>query len=440
MRTVQLLAIGIGIAGCIKAPSPRLSPAADGVKVAVVAGPYKERGAFEPGCPGTGESYAEDVRAELGKRGVRIVMREDQADVLLRVSVGNDAQPHAQAIVDGEQVGAVTVYPCEAGELVDKVVADDLLGAAAQVVAHRPKTAPASSSVAQAAPAPPAPGAAPPRATAAAVAPPAAHADEAMIVAAPQPSAYAVIFGIERYRDVPAPDGARHDAEAFARLVQTTLGVPAAHIQVGLDDRATKNDIEKNLDWVRDNVQAGGRVYFFFSGHGAPEPTTGTSYLLPYDGDPRYLERTAVTLSSVVKALGETKARDVIAVVDACFSGAGGRSVLPPGARPLVRAQETPAPTTRIALLTSASGAEISGPTADRKGGLFTHYLVDAIGQGRADANGDGEVSLEETLDWVSPRVARDAKLDNRTQTPRLVVGADMKAADTMLAWGLPTK
>src|SRR5208283_1005147 len=107
-----------------------------------------------------------------------------------------------------------------------------------------------------------------------------------------------------------------------------------------VDDHATKNDIEKNLDWLRANVPAGSRVYFFFSGHGSPDPSTGTPYVLPYDGDPAFLDRTGVRLSSIISALGETHATDVLAFVDACYSGSGGRSVLPKGARPLVHVKE----------------------------------------------------------------------------------------------------
>ena len=42
-------------------------------------------------------------------------------------------------------------------------------------------------------------------------------------------------------------------------------------------------------------------------------------------------------LAQVLKQLSETPAKQVLALVDTCFSGAGGRSVLPAGARPLVR-------------------------------------------------------------------------------------------------------
>jgi uncharacterized caspase-like protein len=112
----------------------------------------------------------------------------------------------------------------------------------------------------------------------------------------------------------------------MAQLLTKTLGVPKDHVVTQLDDRASRSDIEKQMRWLRQNVTAGGRIYFYFSGHGAPDPTTGTSFLLPYDGDPRFLSETALPLANVLASLAQSQAKDVLAMVDSCFSGAGGRS------------------------------------------------------------------------------------------------------------------
>lgn len=260
-----------------------------------------------------------------------------------------------------------------------------------------------------------------------------------VVSASPQPAAYALVIGIENYRDVPPPTGARGDAERFATMLRSTFGIPEAHMVVALDNRAARTDIEKHLDWLKANVEAGSRIYFYFSGHGAPDATGGSSYLLPYDGDAKYLERTALPLSSVLNALRQTKARETLAIVDSCFSGAGGRSVLPPGARPLVRVVETK-PTGSVALFSASQAAEISGPSP-KGGGLFTEHVLAALGEGGADANGDGQISLAELSEYVTPRVQRDAKRENRNQTPQLQAGVEL--ADTkkfIVGWGYATR
>ena len=261
-----------------------------------------------------------------------------------------------------------------------------------------------------------------------------------LTTAAPQPGAYAFIIGVERYRDVPAATGARSDAERFAALVRKTLGLKDEHVRVAIEDHATRSDVIAGLEWLKQNVSAGGRVYFFFSGHGAPAADQST-YLLPYDGIPKDIANSAVSMTEVMKRLGETQAKEVLAIVDACFSGAGGRSVLPAGARPLMRVKEAP-PAAQIALFTASQGDEISGPAPGENAGVFTKYVTQGLGTGQADANGDGQISLQELSDWVSPRVARDAKKDNRDQHPKLVLGSGVAggAQSFIVEYGLATK
>ena len=257
-----------------------------------------------------------------------------------------------------------------------------------------------------------------------------------LVSAAPQPASYALIIGIETYRDVAPAPGARRDAERFAEMTRTTLGIPDDHVRLLLDDRATRTDIAKQVRWLTTNVPSGGRIYLYFSGHGAPDPTSGVSYIVPYDGDPQYLGESAIKMTQILGDLEKTRARDVLAIADSCFSGAGGRSVLAPGTRPLVRVEPVKT-TARVALLSASSGAQISGPTPDGKSGLFSKYLMDALGSGQADINGDAQISLRELEEWIGPRVAREARKANREQTPNVQVGKKLGAPDDFIvAWG----
>jgi len=234
--------------------------------------------------------------------------------------------------------------------------------------------------------------------------------------------AFALVVGIEHYRDLPPPTGARADAQRFAQLAQKSLGIPDANVRIALDDHATRGDLSAHLEWLKLNVPPGGRVYFFFSGHGAPDASQGTPYLLPYDGNPAAVDQTALPLEQVMRTLSESKAGEVLAIVDSCYSGAGGRSVLPAGARPIVRMKEA-APAAQVALFAASSGSQISGPSAEGNGGLFTKYLIEGIGSGSADVDGDGQITLNELKSWVGPRVEREAKRASRAQVPSLSLG-----------------
>jgi hypothetical protein len=264
----------------------------------------------------------------------------------------------------------------------------------------------------------------------------AAPAPSQYVQGAPQPSAFALVVGIEKYRDVPPPTGARADAEDFARLAQRTLGVLPEHTRLLLDEHATRGDLEKALAWLELNVPLGGRIYFFYSGHGAPDPVNGAAYVLPYDGDPAALDQTAMPLSVVTERLARTKAGESLAFLDACFSGTGGRSVLPKGARPLVRVQ-APAIARGVSVLASSSGSEISGASADGAHGLFSKYLLQGLGEGQADADGDLQISLGELQSYVEPRVTREARLENRLQTPTLMIPDGRAPTAVFVAYGV---
>lgn len=293
-------------------------------------------------------------------------------------------------------------------------------------VASAPPAAVPSSSPSAAAPAQPPPGPAP--------------SSMSLLAGAPQPTTYALVVGIERYQQsFPPPTGARSDAMHIADLVRRTFGVPDAHLKVALDDQATKGSLDRDIEWLRTSVPDGGSIVFYFSGHGAPNASDGTPYLMPFDGDPQYLDQTATTLASVIQRLSATKARQVFAVIDSCFSGEGGRSVLPPGARPLTRVKEQ-ASQGGVAVFTAATGNEITGPTADGTSGLFTSFVLQGLGTGAADIDGNGQVTLGELGQWVGPRVTAAADAQHRPQHPNLVVGSNVSSPSAFVVeWGLPT-
>ena len=269
-------------------------------------------------------------------------------------------------------------------------------------------------------------------------APPAARALEDHLIAAPQPGAHALVIGIEKYRDLTPTPGARGDAEQFAEMLEKTLGVSERNIHLLTDNRATRGDILSKLRELRETVPSDGRIYFFFSGHGTPHVESGASYLLPYEGRPETLDETGLLLEDVLTSLEDTQARDVLAFLDSCFSGSGDRSTLPEGTRPLVPVQEV-ASAPRVAVFSSSGASEISGNAPGADEGLFTRHLIDAIARGRADIDGDGQISLSELKTYVAPRVAREARELNRNQNPTLRVSEDLGDPDqVIMVWGLP--
>ena len=66
-------------------------------------------------------------------------------------------------------------------------------------------------------------------------------------------------------------------------------------------------------------------------------------------------------------------------ILDSCFSGAGGRSVLAQGARPLVMMTTSTVLPSNIAVLSATQGSQISTSSPEKGHGIFTYYFLKAI-------------------------------------------------------------
>jgi hypothetical protein len=234
------------------------------------------------------------------------------------------------------------------------------------------------------------------------------------------PDDYALIVGVEKYDDLPAATFSESDAATAAGFVRA-LGVPARNVVTLTGAHATRSGMVKQLEnWLAKNADADSTVYFYFSGHGAPDPATGQAYLVPFDGDPQYLAETAYPLKRLYEKLGALKAKRTIVMLDSCFSGAGGRSVLAKGARPLVNNIDTGFNSAdgKIAVLTASGANQISGTSDELGHGLFTYYLFNGLNGAAKDES--GRVTIRSLYDYLKPKVMDDARRANGDQTPQL--------------------
>lgn len=234
--------------------------------------------------------------------------------------------------------------------------------------------------------------------------------------------AYALVVGVESYENLPPADFAERDAQAI-RAHLKALGYPDRNILFLTGRKAGKAAIEKYVEsWLPRNVPEASRVLVYFSGHGAPDPASGQAYLVPWDGDPKFLENTAYPVKRLYEKLDSLRAREVVVALDACFSGAGGRSVLPKGTRPLVTKVDIgTAASGKLAVLAASSADEITGTDESQGHGLFTYYLLKGLNETR------GEGDLQRLYDYLRPKVQDAAQRENRDQTPQ-ILPADLGA------------
>ncbi|NNN06080.1 MAG: caspase family protein [Elusimicrobia bacterium] len=234
---------------------------------------------------------------------------------------------------------------------------------------------------------------------------------------AANPHSYAVVIGVEHYREkLPDAEFAASDAELSAKYLERVLGVPEANVALLTDGRATKSDFEKYFEnWLPNHVEAGDTVYVYYSGHGAPNPAKGDSYLVPYDGDPTYIETTGYPVKRLFDQLAKLPAKQVYVAMDSCFSGAGGRSVIAKGARPLVSVVQTDVPA-KLTVLAASAGDQISNTYQQKGHGLFTYFFLKGI----KEKGGD----FRAVFDYLKPEVTRVARRDdNADQVPQWMEG-----------------
>ena len=213
-------------------------------------------------------------------------------------------------------------------------------------------------------------------------------------------------------RSAEAFDFAAGDAKLAAEYFKRVLGVPEANLALLTDDRASKGDFEKYFErWLPNRVEAGDEVFVYFSGHGAPNPAKGDAYLVPYDGDPTYIAETGYPLAKLYDRLSKLPAKSVTVAMDSCFSGAGGRSVIAKGARPLVSVVSAEVPA-KVTVLSASAGDQISNSYQEKGHGLFTYFLLKGMKEKGAD--------MKAVFDFLKPEVARVARREyNADQEPQ---------------------
>ncbi|MBI4676433.1 MAG: caspase family protein [Elusimicrobia bacterium] len=234
------------------------------------------------------------------------------------------------------------------------------------------------------------------------------------------PANYALVIGVEKYETLPKADFAERDAVAVKEHL-LALGYPQRNIVFLTGMQANYTNIKKYVEtWLPARVREDSTVFVFFSGHGAPDPRTGQAYLVPFSGDPEFLEDTAYPMKRLYAKLGALKAGRVLLAMDSCFSGAGGRSVLAKGIRPLVaKVDSWGDPGGKIVMLSASDGSQISGTIEEQGHGAFTYYLLKGLNGAAADKA--GTVTIRSLYDYLAPKVEDAARLKNRDQTPQLV-------------------
>ena len=225
---------------------------------------------------------------------------------------------------------------------------------------------------------------------------------------------YAVVIGIGSYRSLPPAEFADRDARDIRNHL-IALGYPPRHIWLLVNSNATKEDMTNVLEhWLPEKTGPDSEIFFYFAGHGSPGIHSQKSYLIPWNSNPENLEVSVFSTERLAQDLNRLSARRIFVVLDSCFSGAGGRSFLPKGARPLVIKVAAPAFGSRVTFLAAASADQITTVNEKAGHGTFTYYLLKGLNREK------GQVTVRRLFGYLKPKVEDAAQLQNRIQTPNL--------------------
>jgi hypothetical protein len=228
-----------------------------------------------------------------------------------------------------------------------------------------------------------------------------------------QPHTYLISIGVGSYRDqqVPSRKFASLDAEMVSNYFQSLGGLPASNVRLLQDWKALRPDIDEALlDWLPLHMNRNAVVIVYFAGL-ASVSSTGETFLVPYDGTATTTSR-AYPLKDLEAALSRLKAKQTVFLFDGIVSRMG-----PDSRTKTALPQWNPTgSSTHHVIGTSGIGRGLEDD--QHRHGLFTYYLLRAL-RGEADTNQDGDVTLGETVTYLSQKVRWASKTHmNQEQRP----------------------
>ena len=241
---------------------------------------------------------------------------------------------------------------------------------------------------------------------------------------APNEAAVAIIVGVGTYANTDAD--ARYadtDAQVFQDYAVEKLGVPANRIKTLVNDAADERGfLLAIIRWLTRTVKQGqSDVYVFFAGHGLASDDGEKMYLLPYDGAPELLDRTAILRDELFSDIAAANPKSVTVFLDTCYSGNTRGPEMLIASRPIaIRAKESAIPE-GFTVLTAAASDQTAKPLEEAKHGMFSYFLMKGM-EGDADANQDNQITAEELHAFVQQNVIQQS---SGSQTPELQGDAD---------------
>jgi hypothetical protein len=204
------------------------------------------------------------------------------------------------------------------------------------------------------------------------------------------------------------------DATGFIEAIKVASKDLFAEVNITLlqDEKATKQNVLKELERIKPFVKQGDVFVFYYAGHGAmtiaAQGEQSVFNLVPNDVTNFYstemLKEKGISTSELQKISKEMNAQKQLFVIDACQSGGAVDALASRGA---LNEKELAnlARSTGTYFLTASGSDQLAGEFAALGHGVFTYAILQAF-TGKADGvNGDSKVSVKELSLFVENAV-----------------------------------
>ncbi len=232
---------------------------------------------------------------------------------------------------------------------------------------------------------------------------------------------FAVIIANENYRRESQVIFAKSDGAVFKEYCIKTLGLPEKNIHYVVD--GTLNDIRSEIKWLSSVANAyhnDATIIFYYAGHGIPDESSKTSYLLPIDGYGSDVS-TGYKLDGLYQELGLLPVKNITIFLDACFSGAQRSGEMLASARGVTIKTQQGKPTGNMVVFSAAQEDETAYPYREKGHGLFTYFLLKKLQETK------GNVTLGELGNYITTNVKQKSIVENRkSQTPTVIPSASL--------------
>jgi len=189
------------------------------------------------------------------------------------------------------------------------------------------------------------------------------------------------VIGVGKYDNTDDIIYSERSAKMFAKILQKKLGITKRNSYLLIGNNATSGAIEDKLKLMLRNINKNSKIYFYYSGHGIPVLPDRIPYILPKDKIPDFISDSHFfKLNNIYNLLSNSKAKEIIAIIDSCFSGStDGLSIFKGVAGSVLVPKKITFNHKKMVVITAGRDKQFSNMFYQKGHRLFSYFIMKSI-------------------------------------------------------------